>query len=1160
MLIGLVKWFDIQKGFGVIATPDKGDYFIHSSDFENMPAKIITGMPLVFSPDRDKSRQTARKSRLAGLPEDWKIIFGYLGRTDTINLEVKVSGVGRWGNPFVRKEIRPMGLMGLSLNYFLRSNSDSEILNQITSFFDKGLPAGQFVLYCSVIENIISKNMPASNAALILNSSFGHFGENLNEEILFSVWKQQKFKYIAHTGKDDYEIPSELLAKNITEIGVTELGRIMSYSFGIEFCSSFINEMLDGIEDFSSLQIKDTYQYLDFLGLEEQDKRKLELDALYVQKFSSELIVQAERMPKINNRDDFNSYNQLLNLIPDYFRFETQTEIKSAIRSIIVQKCTEEFKPELWIEGLAEKPSFKSIAAVFQRTETAAEKHSIILSKLSLEEQFELLRQYAASYSYEKAFNSIESFVKKQNALGYYFNLSDVLFDSVFWNDKLGKELILLFNSHFEKESSQEQQYNMFFKGFYQHVPQELVCLNIESLSTEQLKKILDSPSISKSFASEILTLRATAAPSELSWLYDAAAHYLDSDTFSAFDRTMAENVPEQDYFRFWEMGKAKIFPTQNISEMLDDQFDNYSRIKYWIANEAVSVQYIAEYLFSYLSRLEMAEDRKIFFKQLYHIQSLLLLDESHLEHIKALNSGLYNLLLWSIDKIGDLDFEQLKQKFIYFEPEGQIRIIRKLFFLKTQGKFELTVEKLNELTRFDLNLYKTSLNFHNKIPVDISTDTVIKALSLYSEKNRFIVENELMALLLDDLKFDQTRRFKFTDYFERCAGRQIAKFDWSREGEIKKVYFGDSRFYFAISFLPGETKWENNRYGGRDIFHPNPNFENLKQQVKKIPGVKWNATLQHWGVPSQYETDVRLFAENERFFLDLEGSAYANNTHLIEFRREKQPAGISFCEGRTAKQPHATFKKNFWWCGGQACFSKCETIHPAEKWEKFTLLDFCEILGLNTDESNKIGDFIPKGRLYQFTALINRFNRLLDKLYCTDCSHILYPSDFGTSHFAAHSLVRFTCRNQSCSNKQEIYLNHCLNGQCNSIIDSRVSKKCPNGLFICNDCGSCCSHGMFQRRLSNLELTGGYIHENLIKSVAEKRGHLERADYFCYKCTSSMPEINNQVFECPNCRVSYDTAKYRFKRPHIYLKDMKDIANTDKKTTENNEDLDIHF
>src|SRR5690606_1640326 len=155
----------------------------------------------------------------------------------------------------------------------------------------------------------------------------------------------------------------------------------------------------------------------------------------------------------------------------------------------------------------------------------------------------------------------------------------------------------------------------------------------------------------------------------------------------------------------------------------------------------------------------------------------------------------------------------------------------------------------------------------------------------------------------------------------------------------------------FAISFSTGETKWVNNRWGGREVYSPNPNFENLKEAVKKIPGVRWNPNEKHWGVPSQYETEILTYAKEQRFFLDFEGSNYANNTHLANFKREDIPNGISFCEGRLANKPHEMFKKEFWWCGGQPCFSKCETIHETNEWEKYTLLDFCEILGLNTDE-----------------------------------------------------------------------------------------------------------------------------------------------------------------------------------------------------------------
>ncbi|MEJ7677892.1 MAG: hypothetical protein WKG06_08500 [Segetibacter sp.] len=119
-------------------------------------------------------------------------------------------------------------------------------------------------------------------------------------------------------------------------------------------------------------------------------------------------------------------------------------------------------------------------------------------------------------------------------------------------------------------------------------------------------------------------------------------------------------------------------------------------------------------------------------------------------------------------------------------------------------------------------------------------------------------------------------------------------------------------------------------------------------------------------------------------------------------------------------------FKSEFWRCANKECYGNCETHHNHEKWMYYTLVDFCEILGLNTNETNRLGDFIPKGHYYQFIGLINRFNRLLEKLYCEECSEILHPVDI--ANFAAHTVVRFCCENDKCGqHKKEVYLNHCL-------------------------------------------------------------------------------------------------------------------------------------
>ena len=210
-------------------------------------------------------------------------------------------------------------------------------------------------------------------------------------------------------------------------------------------------------------------------------------------------------------------------------------------------------------------------------------------------------------------------------------------------------------------------------------------------------------------------------------------------------------------------------------------------------------------------------------------------------------------------------------------------------------------------------------------------------------------------------------------------------------------------------------------------------------------------------------------------------------------------------------------------WCRNLPCLEN--NIKHHKNWEKYTLFDFMNILGFNMNEQKKDGSIFYDGIYTRFVEFINRFNRLLEKLYCTECNHVLYPVE--SSNFGAYSVTKFICKNNNCScTTQIVYLNHCLNPQCNVTIDSRISKKCSNGLYICEECGSCCSCKMFQKRLDNLS-TNGKNDSRLGQLITNNEGHLEKAEYFCYKCGQVMIEYSNKKFKCNHCNIDYDLSQY---------------------------------
>jgi translation initiation factor 2 gamma subunit (eIF-2gamma) len=91
----------------------------------------------------------------------------------------------------------------------------------------------------------------------------------------------------------------------------------------------------------------------------------------------------------------------------------------------------------------------------------------------------------------------------------------------------------------------------------------------------------------------------------------------------------------------------------------------------------------------------------------------------------------------------------------------------------------------------------------------------------------------------------------------------------------------------------------------------------------------------------------------------------------------------------------------------------------------------------------------------------------------------------------------------------------------------------------------------MFQGRLNTLNSTLkldtpakiNYYNE-VKRKVDNKLGHLERGNYFCYKCNREMKEEPSECWVCTTegCNAKYDYSKRRWpiQRPHKHLVEKK--------------------
>jgi cold shock CspA family protein len=106
MLIGLIKWFDVVKGFGMVGTSNDGDFFLHTNNFESRFINLEKGKAVVFNKSIDvkKDKSVAVDCRAISTYEDFAIALKSLNQYDNISIEKEITGKSYHGNSYIRKE------------------------------------------------------------------------------------------------------------------------------------------------------------------------------------------------------------------------------------------------------------------------------------------------------------------------------------------------------------------------------------------------------------------------------------------------------------------------------------------------------------------------------------------------------------------------------------------------------------------------------------------------------------------------------------------------------------------------------------------------------------------------------------------------------------------------------------------------------------------------------------------------------------------------------------------------------------------------------------------------------------------------------------------------------------------------------------------------
>lgn len=132
--IGLIKWFDSDKGFGVILDADKKEFFLHHNNFKDDTSQLVTGSVIIFESrlGKIKNREEAYECTYITNSDDLKVIFDNLGKNDVIQIETKT-----YRNFRTYTNFKSFSILQVALKEFFQKNSDEEVILGLKNYFDK---------------------------------------------------------------------------------------------------------------------------------------------------------------------------------------------------------------------------------------------------------------------------------------------------------------------------------------------------------------------------------------------------------------------------------------------------------------------------------------------------------------------------------------------------------------------------------------------------------------------------------------------------------------------------------------------------------------------------------------------------------------------------------------------------------------------------------------------------------------------------------------------------------------------------------------------------------------------------------------------------------------------------------------------------------------
>ena len=280
------------------------------------------------------------------------------------------------------------------------------------------------------------------------------------------------------------------------------------------------------------------------------------------------------------------------------------------------------------------------------------------------------------------------------------------------------------------------------------------------------------------------------------------------------------------------------------------------------------------------------------------------------------------------------------------------------------------------------------------------------------------------------------------------------------------------------------------------------------------------------------YKRDVLVKVLNKYYFKESfkDGEDISKHEFLIpsDVKGNFKP----YCAPQLSEVNNQAIDLPYFWCRGKECFHnnlEKQTLSETNDWHAYSLYHLIEIIGYPKLHATIAGNE-PDPVVWSFIAVTNKAMQKFRRLKCRACGHLMFTDK--SSGFNRYNY--YSCINPTCSEAwKPVYLSYCYKCK-KGLIDSRDTKRCPNGWYICPcpTCLACCDDAQYERQAQRYILSNRPIPDRIKKMLGH--GHNDKGDYFCPNCGTHIEmvqdEHGNYFRGCPTCHQKFN------EKPDDYL------------------------